>query len=448
MPTGPRARPQGRRTDSDGIRRRALLGSLALVLSATAGLVFVVFGRSLLPDRFLGDGQLIQLIAQERVSLVHDASYRHVAKVYATLGMADRPGLASLLGYVVMVATTMFALRSRLTALRHLHILMVTMACFALGAVFLGWYNKDFLVLPLSAAVVLQMQRAHPHRGWFWTLIPMVTYAILLRPYWMVIAAAFAAFYLVIRVRPAITPAGWLIQLFLLSQAALLALAIGIPLLLGEPADFARESANQHRLGSGDAESAIVRYIGASGTWATYFNFALVSIALVLPWPLLLTGNSVHLAYAVFIGAVWIGLGQSVRRDGTHLPPGDREAARIGLCFVAAILTVQTVFEPDYGSYLRHLTPVLPVILCLLAALKSPSGRRPARSAGGEAYDSTRVESPEDGAVRLPSHAQEGPRVPALLRDEFRRPGSPVGDSPPRATRHRCGGGDVPRRQS
>jgi hypothetical protein len=46
-----------------------------------------------------------------------------------------------------------------------------------------------------------------------------------------------------------------------------------------------------------------------------------------------------------------------------------------------AVLTVQAIFEPDYGSYLRHLTPMLPLILAV-TLIASRGGDEPTGVAG------------------------------------------------------------------
>ncbi|MGH7076096.1 MAG: hypothetical protein ACREFD_18140 [Stellaceae bacterium] len=43
--------------------------------------------------------------------------------------------------------------------------------------------------------------------------------------------------------------------------------------------------------------------------------------------------------------------------------------ARMAACLIAAHMTVEFIFEPDLGSYLRHISSTVPLILPLLAAL-------------------------------------------------------------------------------
>lgn len=36
------------------------------------------------------------------------------------------------------------------------------------------------------------------------------------------------------------------------------------------------------------------------------------------------------------------------------------------LCFILAFTTIQSVFEPAYGSYVRHLSPLYPLFFYVL----------------------------------------------------------------------------------
>ncbi|HEX3639475.1 MAG TPA: hypothetical protein VHV99_29135, partial [Paraburkholderia sp.] len=43
---------------------------------------------------------------------------------------------------------------------------------------------------------------------------------------------------------------------------------------------------------------------------------------------------------------------------------------RLCFCFLFCFIATQALFEPDYGSYLRHLSPIAPIILYLILRLR------------------------------------------------------------------------------
>jgi hypothetical protein len=78
----------------------------------------------------------------------------------------------------------------------------------------------------------------------------------------------------------------------------------------------------------------------------------------------------VYLGYLVLIMCIWLLFGRAVfgtRRglltsgQDTRGTP-DTRPLRWAMV-VIAFLTTQSFFEPDYGSYLKHLSPVLPLLI-------------------------------------------------------------------------------------
>lgn len=350
---------------ADDARTRAI-AVVVLCLISAGSFLYMALGRPYLPANFLGDGYLIQRIALERSGFVHDISYERTAAVYRYLQVADSPLLAGLLGYTAMVATVVLATRGRLSGLRHLATAWVATLCLALGAVYLGWYNKDFIVLAVMAGFVLQVRRSNPARRWYLTVIPMLAYAALFRPYWLVIAALFVGFYLAATYRA--TPSFWrlLLRLYLLSQLALMAIVIVFQTVTGRPITTVRSEANAERLGDPGAASAITPWLDTVEPLSTILNISLTQIALVLPWPLAATGEMRHLPYAAGIAVLWWSSAAILGAGYPSLSDSGRSAVQFATAFFVALITVQALFEPDFGSYLRHLTPTLPLLLAVL----------------------------------------------------------------------------------
>jgi hypothetical protein len=118
--------------------------------------------------------------------------------------------------------------------------------------------------------------------------------------------------------------------------------------------------------------------------------------------------GSQYVLYAVGIFAVWMTLLVTTVRGWKRLSQKDRHGVHLGLSVLWAMLTVQAIFEPDYGSYLRHLTPMLPLILGV-SLIASRSGDEPTGVAGANVVvlptstrgtpDRTEVATPQKGPV-------------------------------------------------
>ncbi len=87
---------------------------------------------------------------------------------------------------------------------------------------------------------------------------------------------------------------------------------------------------------------------------------------LAFPLPLLLSGDAVQLLAGGFMAVCWALLAFRSR-----LIVGGRGAGLLPLAFLLSFLMVQTAFEPDFGSYIRHITPQLAIFLALFKATTS-----------------------------------------------------------------------------
>jgi hypothetical protein len=48
-----------------------------------------------------------------------------------------------------------------------------------------------------------------------------------------------------------------------------------------------------------------------------------------------------------------------------------RRFEKLCFCFAVSFLATQAIFEPDYGSFLRHLSPISPLLMYLLLSSRS-----------------------------------------------------------------------------
>jgi hypothetical protein len=187
------------------------------------------------------------------------------------------------------------------------------------------------------------------------------------REYWFLNAGLYAVYLAVSRPR---VPR-WV--LLLLPVVALVAIALVAFWALGVQSDFARSQVNDLRQGTEDARTAITPFVDWPGPLAPLVNTVLTLFTIVLPVPLLLRGQAYYVVAASAFVAIWVTFLLGLRR----IRPGS-----VGLrcvLLVLSALTTQALFEPDYGSALRHLAPLLGVVtFCALhsRAQRSPSSRR------------------------------------------------------------------------
>ncbi len=331
-----------------------LVTQYATHLAVLLGLVFVLFRHRLLSEPFFYDGDRIQQLALGRAFGYGDASYLNVAEVYRVLGLAEQPLIASIAGYALFVVAVLIAVRDSRDS-SALQVLVVPVAIL-IGAVYLGYYSKDAFVLPITLLVLVAGRHVLADVA---IVGAMLLYAGGFRIYWFIVAAMFVGYRIVL---PRI---GSVRALLVVTAAALVAAALAVYLVLGVSPDHFRVEINSVRIGESDASTMIRPFVALPDPVGGVLNVVLTFLALVVPVPLAALGGAYYLAGAALILVLWAGAFMSAReaiRAGLGGTESDRRFVR-SLALVLAFLVTQALFEPDYGSALRHLAPVLPALI-------------------------------------------------------------------------------------
>ena len=180
-------------------------------------------------------------------------------------------------------------------------------------------------------------------------------------------------------------------------------------LFLGEALSFSRVAINDLRADINISVGSLIVDFLPDQVGLQWLNAFLVFLSLLFPWPLILGGSHVYLVMAVVLGLLWSLVAwsivqiqreraavrrgrpaQSVRgglRGGVlRAPPSERRPRpERAAALLLALVMVQAIFEPDYGSYVKHIVPALPLFIALLpltARRSADQGRRSRLSRG------------------------------------------------------------------
>lgn len=329
------------------------IGKSILIVLFVILVCYLLIGRPGVPESFYGDSTRIQLIAQERVSAEADPSYQNVGDLYRYLGLSSSPSIAALLG--LFSFGFLIFLTPRVDSVRYGPITYILFASsLVLATVFLGSYSKDFIVCFVLAPLVTFLHK--PKASLFWFCILAICYGLLFRSYWLIVVVLFLYF------RYALTRESWFKFSILSLLTSFVTLSLAFRMVLGIPADFYRTRANDSRVGGYfEAESAIHSPFSSDNIVFDSLNLLFTFLSFVFPIQIVSQGI-IYIAFSAFLSLIWIRFYRSlwnVRHD--KLPT----VAVHATAFILAFTTVQTLFEPDYGSYIRHLTPALPLIIVI-----------------------------------------------------------------------------------
>lgn len=331
----------------------SLVGSAIVTTSVLAGIAFVLLREDLLPGRFFYDAQRIQNIAQGKIDPLGDGSFAVVGSIYRLLGLENLPDVASFVGFGLHVAVILLVIVRSAQAELTIPLALLIALAVILGAVFMASYSKDvFVILLVSFALLLPA-------SWRWDLLfvaVVVLYALSMRTYWLLVGVVY------LFLRWVISRGATRMRLLLAAFVSVVAVGLAIYFSTGGAADFYRTSVNISRAGIDDASSLISRFITGPEPFAGLANVLLTWITLIIPVPLLILGGAYYLAISTLLMAIWLSTFRALTWLNVVPRPSTAYLSR-ATALVVAFICVQALFEPDYGSYLRHLTPLLPLIV-------------------------------------------------------------------------------------
>lgn len=349
--------------------RGALDNQVTLLIAVTGALLAALSVRAVLPAQFLLDDAHLRR-AMSGGALATDAeSFREVAVLYELLQLEHAAPLAALLGLGLYVLALLLALGwERIPQLSALS-LLVALALLVPGLAYLAQYSKELLTVVVALVVIIAPARGRLGivLGEMAVLAAALAYGAVLRPYWLLVAAAYLAW----RVLLPRTSQPLLLLAVPLAGYAVLQPAFRIA--LGTGLQGQRDWSNAERADT--AVNTVITSIapGADGALGVLAALAMLGLLLV-PVGLLASGDLFHLASGIAISAVWLLVLVPVLRGRLVEPVGPRgiRAVRAASLLLALVL-VQALFEPDYGSALKHLTPLLPLVLLVHLHRKDPS---------------------------------------------------------------------------
>lgn len=332
--------------------REGMIAWPSLLIVCILSLAFVLVRDDVLPSRFFSDSAQIQSIAQGRLDAYGDVSYGLVAGIYRGLGLADLPQVAAAASFVLYIAVVFIAVLRARVPLNARGTILAGISI-VLGAIFLAAYTKDiFTAIVACLALVLPRGKI----GEVALLAAMAGYGYTTRQYWLLIAVAYVYFRIIFRwCRRRLTLLGWCVL-------CIVALGVAVWLMNGVSADWYRVSVNASRMGDVDARTIVLPALQGPEPMSGIVNVLVAWFGFLIPWPLLKIGGIYYVAVALFLGLLTVLVVHAfgwVRR--LYVPTGTQleRASAIILAFSC----VQALFEPDFGSYLRHLVPIMPLIV-------------------------------------------------------------------------------------
>lgn len=320
--------------------------------------------ESALPARFLLDAAgILEMMKSDTSFQAFGDSFANLAWIFNFFGLHDFT--ISLLGFLASSFGMFFAIwRSRVTALKPAEFCLVAFWLIN-QTVYIGLPSKE-IVISVLVLLLLSYSSSRAILPLFVVLAALI--AVYFRSYWGIVLFATVCLYL--------APTGFRrpLPLLFFSLFVFMVVAVGFQQALGEPLGFARQSVNEWR-DVNDTASIIVPFIAGDGIFIGVANAAITLVTFIVPLRLITSGYPMQmlggLGLCLTFGMVFF------RYRAVATSYAARNGfERLCLCFLVSFVVTQAIFEPDYGSFLRHLSPVSPLIVFFVLRLGlEPQGR-------------------------------------------------------------------------
>lgn len=327
-----------------------------------ASLLISIFSPSFVPVKYTYDAATIAEYMAMRdlwVGLSFDG-WVNTARVLTVVfgGLSQTLAIPLYYALVLLLAIRLLDVFNVDKARYHLLAAAWLLCC----AFFLSQPSKELVALP--AALFLCLARTPWAR--LASAVVFLGYAALFRQYWAI--CYFYFFWTLISLRLHVAGRSrWALLLFLV---AFMVPFIAAELTAQPPLTDARTMINDVRIDSPDARSAFSNAFENTGMWTDAGNTVLAWLYMNIPLAMLLDTTPHYVVFALFqmTTLVFFGAGcasyvkqaRQLRSFGTTYPRC--------IAFVVAYSITQALFEPDFGSFLRHelifMVPMLIVVFC------------------------------------------------------------------------------------
>jgi hypothetical protein len=325
---------------------RSPVGIHMIVIGAVFAYLMVFLRDALLPEKYSRDSRQLEIFVASTPAKLEGSPFGKTADVFRALSIFGGPEFVGLVSVTLFLILVLKCIPVGAPKLWHAATLTASLA---LAGIYLTAYSKDFFVIPLVLLFIYLGQ------GIKWEILWLgvaLAYAYQLRANWFLVAGLYVYMRFALKLaRRRLHLVGLLILLIVLLSAAF-QFALGVPL-------------HSHRydvvesLGA-DINTRIVDPFPMRGFGGDVINGIYSMVIFLFPAVLIIMGNPIYILAGGFIGVSWV---ITFRKLGKGLREHDSQTVMYWrvIALLLASTVVQSLYAPDWGAYLRHMAPLIPL---------------------------------------------------------------------------------------
>lgn len=348
---------------------RVRKASLALAATYLAGLALTMTGPSFLPVEYYYDSATIRDLLPISATPIPGDSYKNTALLYRALGFGSLlpHAFAGPFGYTVAFAAIVSA--SRLAASLWVPWLYALFALWNVPlAIYDGTYSKEVPAILVTASICTL---ARSPRGIAAATAVGLAYALMFRAYWGIVVALWLTILIVWRLG-----GGWLLRIAVASVAVVV-MSVGAHGFAGMWLSDGRTIIVAANEMTGSVATQFTNLVPNTSSLTDLLNTGVGWAMLILPAFLVRLGGLQHIAFAAFQftnTALFTRAACQLRTLRRLSAPAEwRPASAASFCIAYTI--VQGMFEPDFGSFAKHETTLLPMFFYVIVRVFARDAR-------------------------------------------------------------------------
>lgn len=309
-------------------------------------LIIALTKEFIFPPKYFGDVLTIENLINNSSLDTGDKSFENTAAFFRILGL-DRYILLPVLTIILYTVSIAKLFKSYgIQKIQFKQYLLISIYS-AIAMVYMSTYSKELVLFILVIFSFIFLEKKHLL---VWTIIVLV-YAFFFRTYWFLVIGLFWGLKLFYIRSP--------YKLLLSLIVVFTVMALMFEQLLNTPLSTIREAMNLDRT-SDIAKTMIINYIEGDSAILQGANASLTFILLMFPIPLLAFLQPFYMILFILISHLFISFFRFVSKNSKN-----NKFENI-FALIISLITIQSLFEPDYGSFLKHLAPLFPLFFLTL----------------------------------------------------------------------------------
>lgn len=299
-----------------------LIWSIIIILNG----IFIYNIENILPEKYFYDSYTILTAINENQSYLIDKSYTLTLKIFSLFNFDELRSYNMVLYLISLIFFIPYLYKNYSL---KIHLLFFNIVFLFLASIYLIRPGKEMLQL-FIVILCYQFDKL--------SSIFLIIGGILFRPYLIIQGIMFIGLKFYLKRKNKIL---WGILILILIVIFSLKFPKIVNLVLG-----VREKVNLHRLESPDAKTIINDWLDKDGMIFLYINYFINTLRLLFPVELLVKGIK-YFPYIVF--QIWF----------TKKLWNWKSIKNNKIILLYSFILISGVFEPDFGSFLRHIIPYL-----------------------------------------------------------------------------------------